>query len=144
MSKPPTSRAWRSCGTEYWRWCADDRTARAGPTAAGDPRLPRHAPQPADRRRGRGRAAVHDLRPRVPGPRRHPGPAPGRGAPPQRGYSRSMTSPELAEEVLDDLELLRARDPRGLLPAVAGAGAQVRETARLTEEAGLDRVTGGG
>ena len=30
-----------------------------------------------------------------------------------------MTSPELAEEVLDDLELLRARDPRGLLPAVA-------------------------
>ena len=56
----------------------------------------------------------------------------------------AMTSPELAEEVLDDLELLRARDPRGLLPAVAGAGAQVRETARLTEEAGLGRVTGGG
>jgi hypothetical protein len=55
-----------------------------------------------------------------------------------------MTSPELAEEVLDDLELLRARDPRGLLPAVAGAGAQVRETARLTEEARLERVTGGG
>jgi hypothetical protein len=55
-----------------------------------------------------------------------------------------MTSPELAEEVLDDLDLLRARDPRGLLPAVAGAGAQVRETVRLTEEAGLDRVTGGG
>ncbi len=55
-----------------------------------------------------------------------------------------MTSPELAEEVLDDLEMLRARDPRGLLPAVAGAGAQVRETARLTEEAGTDRVTSGG
>ena len=55
-----------------------------------------------------------------------------------------MTSPELAEEVLDDLELLRVRDPRGLLPAVAGAGAQVRETARLTEEAGLERVTAGG
>ncbi|NEK85370.1 RpiR family transcriptional regulator [Blastococcus saxobsidens] len=55
-----------------------------------------------------------------------------------------MTSPELAEEVLDDLELLRARDPRGLLPAVAGAGAQVRETTRLTEEAGLERVTDGG
>src|SRR4051794_13399143 len=55
-----------------------------------------------------------------------------------------MTSPELAEEVLDDLELLRARDPRGLLPAVAGAGAQVRETSRLTEEAGLDRITSGG
>ncbi|MGY1772994.1 SIS domain-containing protein [Blastococcus sp. SYSU D00813] len=55
-----------------------------------------------------------------------------------------MTSPELAEEVLDDLDVLRARDPRGLLPAVAGAGAQVRETARLTEEAGLDRVTEGG
>ncbi|SEK24149.1 phospho-glucose isomerase C-terminal SIS domain-containing protein [Blastococcus sp. DSM 46786] len=55
-----------------------------------------------------------------------------------------MTSPELAEEVLDDLELLRARDPRGLLPAVAGSGAQVRETTRLTEEAGLDRVTGAG
>jgi hypothetical protein len=55
-----------------------------------------------------------------------------------------MTSPELAEEVLEDLDLLRARDPRGLLPAVAGAGAQVRETARLTEEAGLDRATAGG
>jgi Bacterial phospho-glucose isomerase C-terminal SIS domain len=55
-----------------------------------------------------------------------------------------MTSPEIAEEVLDDLDVLRARDPRGLLPAVAAAGAQVRETARLTEEAGLERVTGGG
>jgi hypothetical protein len=55
-----------------------------------------------------------------------------------------MTSPELAEEVLDDLEVLRARDPRGLLPAVAGAGAQVRETARLTAEAGLGRITEGG
>ena len=55
-----------------------------------------------------------------------------------------MTSPEIAEEVLDDLEVLRARDPRGLLPAVAGAGAQVRETARLTDEAELDRVVGGG
>ncbi|SDX76204.1 phospho-glucose isomerase C-terminal SIS domain-containing protein [Geodermatophilus africanus] len=55
-----------------------------------------------------------------------------------------MTSPELAEEVLDDLDVLRARDPRGLLPAVAGAGAQVRETARLTGEAGLERVTTGG
>jgi hypothetical protein len=55
-----------------------------------------------------------------------------------------MTPPEFAEEVLDDLDVLRARDPRGLLPAVAGAGAQVRETARLTEEAGLGRVTDGG
>ena len=55
-----------------------------------------------------------------------------------------MTSPELAEEVLADLDLLRARDPRGLLPAVAGAGAQVRETARLTQEAGLERATSGG
>jgi hypothetical protein len=55
-----------------------------------------------------------------------------------------MTSPEIAEEVLDDPELLRARDPRGLLPAVAGAGAQVRETARLTAEADLGRVTDGG
>jgi hypothetical protein len=55
-----------------------------------------------------------------------------------------VTSPELAEEVLDDLDVLRARDPRGLLPAVAGAGAQVRETSRLLDEAGLDRVTGGG
>lgn len=55
-----------------------------------------------------------------------------------------MTTPEFAEEVLNDVELLRARDPRGLLPAVAGAGAQVRETARLTAEAGLARVTEGG
>ena len=53
-----------------------------------------------------------------------------------------MPSPELAEEVLDDVELLRARDPRGLLPAVAGAGPQVRETARLTEAYG--RVEGVG
>jgi hypothetical protein len=55
-----------------------------------------------------------------------------------------MTSPELAEEILQDVDLLRARDPRGLLPSVAGAGAQVRETARLTEEAALERVTAGG
>jgi hypothetical protein len=55
-----------------------------------------------------------------------------------------MTGPEFAEEVLDDLDLLRARDPRDLLPAVAGAGAQVRETARLTAEAGLGRITDGG
>ena len=55
-----------------------------------------------------------------------------------------MIPPELAEEVLDDLEVMRARDPHGLLPAVAGAGAQVRETARLTREAGLERITGGG
>ena len=55
-----------------------------------------------------------------------------------------MTSPEFAEEIFADPEVLRARDPRGLLPAVAGAGAQVRETARLTAEAGLERVTGGG
>jgi Bacterial phospho-glucose isomerase C-terminal SIS domain len=55
-----------------------------------------------------------------------------------------VTSPELAEEVFEDPGMLRARDPRGLLPAVAGAGAQVRETARLTQEAGLDRVTSGG
>src|SRR3954453_988348 len=55
-----------------------------------------------------------------------------------------MTTPEFAEEVLDDLDLLRARDPRGLLPAVAGAGAQVRETDRLTDEARLGRVTEGG
>ena len=55
-----------------------------------------------------------------------------------------MTSPELAEEVLNDLEMLRARDPRGLLQAVAGAGAQVRETARLTGEADMERVTSGG
>ncbi|MEI4272103.1 SIS domain-containing protein [Klenkia sp. LSe6-5] len=55
-----------------------------------------------------------------------------------------MTSPELAEEVLDDPQLLRARDPRGLLPAVAGAGAQVRETASLAAEAGLERITRAG
>ncbi|GAB3363599.1 SIS domain-containing protein [Modestobacter lapidis] len=55
-----------------------------------------------------------------------------------------MSSAELAEEVFDDLDLLRSRDPRGLLPAVAGAGAQVRETARLTGEVGLERVTAGG
>jgi len=55
-----------------------------------------------------------------------------------------VTGPEFAEEVLDDLDVLRARDPRGLLPAVAGAGAQVRESARLTAEAGLGRVTDGG
>jgi hypothetical protein len=55
-----------------------------------------------------------------------------------------VTGPQFAEEVLNDLEVLRARDPRGLLPAVAGAGAQVRETARLTAEAALGRVTEGG
>jgi len=62
----------------------------------------------------------------------------------QRQRDDLVTSPELAEEVFDDLDLLRARDPRGLLPAVAGAGAQVRETSRLTAEAGLGRATAGG
>ena len=52
-----------------------------------------------------------------------------------------MTSPELAEEVLDDLGLLRARDPRGLLPAVAGAGAQVREVFEA-EGATFDELDG--
>ena len=55
-----------------------------------------------------------------------------------------MTTPEFAEEVLDDVDQLRSRDHRSLLPAVAGAGAQVRETARLTAEAGFGRVTEGG
>ena len=53
-----------------------------------------------------------------------------------------MTSPELAEEVLDDLEMLRARDPRGLLPAVAGAGAQVREEYAARDGVTVDELDG--
>ena len=44
-----------------------------------------------------------------------------------RGTGRGAahdTSPEFAEEVLDDLDVLRARDPRGLLPARSPAPAR--------------------
>ncbi|CAA9283340.1 MAG: FIG002473: Protein YcaR in KDO2-Lipid A biosynthesis cluster, partial [uncultured Corynebacteriales bacterium] len=52
------------------------------PHAAGDPGLPGR-PRPAGGARGDLRAVVHLVRPRVPGAGRHPGPAAGRGAPPE-------------------------------------------------------------
>lgn len=48
----------------------------------------------------------------------------------------------LPEDVLDDRSELEARDPGGMLPAVASAAAQVREAALLAGEAGLGRLAG--
>lgn len=47
------------------------------------------------------------------------------------------------EATLDDEAEVIARDSRGTLRALATAGAQVREAAHLTGEAGLDRLTRG-
>ena len=95
VEAPDAARMAELSETGSWGWCAHDRDAErhaAGPlgldpAAAGHPGLPGHPPQPADRRRAGRRAALHHLRPGLPGARRHPGaaarrgPAPGRGAP---------------------------------------------------------------
>ena len=46
----------------------------------------------------------------------------------------------LAEDLLDDAALLGARDPHGMLRAVASGAGQVREAAQLAAEAGLARL----
>ena len=52
----------------------------------------------------------------------------------------SLSSPEL----LDDVAVLDARDPGGMLRAIASSGAQVREAARLAGEAGVARLADDG
>ncbi len=52
----------------------------------------------------------------------------------------TATSPEL----LDDVAVLDARDPGGMLRAIASSGAQVREGARLAGEAGVARLADDG
>ena len=52
-----------------------------------------------------------------------------------------MSVPGSVDELFDDPERLVERDRRRLLRAVASAGAQVRETARLVEEADVASLT---
>lgn len=51
-------------------------------------------------------------------------------------------APALDEALLDDAQELARKDTRGTLRALATAGAQTREGVRLTEEAGVARLTG--
>lgn len=55
-----------------------------------------------------------------------------------------MDSPRSVDELFDSPERLVERDPRRLLRAVASAGAQVRETARLVEEAQISGLADSG
>ncbi len=55
-----------------------------------------------------------------------------------------MTSAGLDEARLDSVAALEAADPQGMLRTVAGAGAQLRQSALLAAEAGLDRLAAGG
>ncbi len=54
-----------------------------------------------------------------------------------------MSSPS-SPQLLDDVALLDARDPGGMLRAIASSGAQVREAARLAGEAGVARLADDG
>src|SRR6266704_262704 len=93
---------------------------------------------------------MHELRmrARVPGARRHPRAAGGRGAPPrpaegQRGRGgRGVTL--AAAERLDDAALLETADPSSMLRQVASSAAQVREAARSAAAASLDELLAGG
>src|SRR5215831_16093773 len=93
----------------------------------------------------------HRMRARVPGARRHPGAAGGRGTPSRRaqgrrfrraGRGRGVTM--AAQERLDNVTLLEAADPSGMLRQVASSAAQVREGARVAEEADLGEIIAGG
>src|ERR1700758_2940375 len=85
---------------------------------------------------------------RLPGARRHPRAACGRGAPPgpaegrrSRGGCRVTLA---AAERLDDVALLETADPSSMLRQVASSAAQVREAARSAAETSLDGLTAGG
>src|SRR5215472_7914538 len=91
------------------------------------------------------------MRARVPGARRHPGAAGGRGTPSRRaqgrrfcraGRGRGVTM--AAQERLDNVTLLEAADPSGMLRQVASSAAQVRESARAANEADLGELIAGG
>src|SRR6516225_6215346 len=88
------------------------------------------------------------MRARLPGARRHPGAAGGRGAPSRAAQGqrarRGRGVTLAAAERLDDAALLETADPSGILRQVASAAAQVRAGARAATEADLGEVLAGG
>src|SRR5437763_4887147 len=88
------------------------------------------------------------MRARLPGARRHPRAACGRGAPPRpadgRGSRGGCGVTLAAAGRLDDVALLETADPSSILRQVASSAAQVREAARSAAEAGLDGLAAGG
>src|SRR5215468_1650966 len=110
------------------------------PRPARDPRLP-GLPRLTTRGRRRQRAGVHRLRAGLPGARRHPGPAGGRGA---AAWFMTVTGTVFDESRLDGPALLAEGDAMAVLRAAATAGAQVRESRQLAVEAGVDQMSRGG
>src|SRR5690348_10770857 len=88
------------------------------------------------------------MRARLPGARRHPRAARGRGAPPGpaegRGSRGGCGVTLAAAERLDDVALLETADPSSMLRQVASSAAQVREAARVAAETSLDGLDAGG
>src|SRR5690242_10251464 len=88
------------------------------------------------------------MRARLPGARRHPRAARGRGAPPRpaegRGSRGGCGVTLAAAERLDDVALLETADPSSMLRQVASSAAQVREAARVAAETRLDGLDAGG
>src|SRR5215467_11546535 len=87
------------------------------------------------------------MRARLPGARRHPGAAGGRGAPSRAAEGqrarRGRGVTLAAAERLDDAALLETADPSGILRQVASAAAQVRAAARAASEADLGELVAG-
>src|SRR5262249_61491686 len=88
------------------------------------------------------------MRAGLPGARRHPGAAGGRGTPSraaegQRARGGGGVSLAAAER-LDDPALLETADPASMLRQVASAAAQVRAAARAATEADLGELLAGG
>src|SRR5262249_52926387 len=93
----------------------------------------------------------HRMRAGVPGARRQPGAAGGGGTPSRRaqgrrfrraGRGRGVTM--AAQERLDNVTLLEAADPSGMLRQDASSAAQVRESARAASEADLGELIAAG
>src|SRR5262252_1800383 len=88
------------------------------------------------------------MRARLPGTRRHPGAAGGRGTPSRAAEGRragrgcGVTLP--TAERLDDAALLETADPSSMLRQVASAAAQVRAAARAATEADLGDLVDSG
>src|SRR4051812_41303499 len=106
--------------------------------------------RPAGRRGGRA-AGLHRVRPALPGTRRHTGHAHRRGGAGLAGLlgivgfvrgcrAGARGAVTLDETILEDVDRLESGDPGGMLRAVASAAAQVRESARASAEAGIERL----
>src|SRR5216683_2460756 len=80
------------------------------------------------------------MRARLPGTRRHPDPARGRGAPPRRQFVMSLDAAEAADR-LEVPELIEAADPGGMLRQVASSAAQVRSSLQACAEADLRGIS---